>query len=240
MNLKNLQKNWNRLGERDPLWAILTWPDKKGRRWKEQDFFKTGENEIEEIIRYIESLGINISRKKALDFGCGVGRLTQALANHFDEVYGIDIAPSMIKLAKTYNKQADKCKYYLNNCNNLKIFQNNTFNFVCSFLTLQHMKPKYAKKYIKEFLRVLSPNGILIFQETGSPICNNKNRLIVFSKIILKKLLNIFKRPIFEMYGVKKENFIKFLKENNAKIIDIKKGMTPEWTSFKYFITKEK
>ena len=41
--------------------------------------------EVEELIRYMKSLGINISRKKALDFGCGVGRITQALTNYFDE-----------------------------------------------------------------------------------------------------------------------------------------------------------
>ena len=35
----------------------------------------------------------------ALDFGCGVWRLTQPLADHFKEVCGIDISPNFIELA---------------------------------------------------------------------------------------------------------------------------------------------
>lgn len=52
--------------------------------------------------------------KKALDFGCGMGRLTQALTKYFEEVYGIDIAPSMIKLTEKYNRYDNKCKFFLN------------------------------------------------------------------------------------------------------------------------------
>ena len=42
-------------------------------------------------MNHIEEFGITISHKKALDFGCGVGRLTQELACNFEEVYGVDI-----------------------------------------------------------------------------------------------------------------------------------------------------
>ena len=81
MNIKELKKHWNRFGETDPLWAILTQPDKKGNRWKLDEFFRTGEGEVATIMDYVRSLGINLRRSRALDFGCGVGRLTQALAN---------------------------------------------------------------------------------------------------------------------------------------------------------------
>jgi len=164
MNIRELQKNWDEFGKIDPLWAILTWPDKKGRKWQLEEFFLTGIKTIKLIMESIESLGINIRRRRALDFGCGVGRLTQALAHYFDEVYGVDIAPSMIKLAKNYNHYGDKCKYYLNEKDNLELFSDNYFDFIITLLTLQHMEPRYFKKYIKEFLRILAPNGLLIFQ----------------------------------------------------------------------------
>jgi ubiquinone/menaquinone biosynthesis C-methylase UbiE len=170
MNIRQLKKNWNRFGETDPLWAILTHAGKKGNRWQFDEFFCTGEAEVGVIMDYVHSLGINLLRSKALDFGCGVGRLTQALANYFGEVDGVDIAPSMIRLAKRYNRHPRNCKYYLNTRADLRLFGDATFDFIYTNITLQHMEPRYTKAYLKEFLRLLSPEGVLIFNPPTGPI----------------------------------------------------------------------
>jgi len=179
MELEDLKKNWDEFGKQDAFWSILTDRTKKGNKWKPDDFFKTGEEEIESVIKYIESLGISSSQKRALDFGCGVGRLTQALCRYFDEACGVDIAPSMIELARKYNRYPNKCKYYLNEANNLSLFKDNSFDFIYSKIVLQHIEPKYSKNYIKEFLRVLSPGGLLIFQVPSevAPV-ESLNRLV--------------------------------------------------------------
>lgn len=174
MNIKDLQKNWNDFGKADPLWAILTKSDKRGGKWGIDEFFETGIKTINLVFKHIETLGIDLSRGKALDFGCGVGRLTQPLARYFDEVCGVDVAPSMIELAKKYNRQGNKCNYYLNNADDLKLFSNGCFNFIISVITLQHMKPQYSKNYIKEFLRILTPHGVLIFQLPSKPVILKK------------------------------------------------------------------
>ena len=80
IDLKELQKNWDTFGKIDPLWAIITWPDKKGNRWDLEEFFSLGREEIAMIMTHIASLGLSLQHRKALDFGCGVGRVTQALA----------------------------------------------------------------------------------------------------------------------------------------------------------------
>ncbi|MBD1905968.1 class I SAM-dependent methyltransferase [Funiculus sociatus GB2-A5] len=170
MELEELKRNWNEFGRRDPLWAILTNPTKKGNKWEPDEFFKTGEEEIESVINYINSLGIAYSRKKALDFGCGVGRLTQALFHYFDEACGIDIAPSMIELARKYNRYGDKCQYYVNESDDLRLFKDNSFNFIYSKIVLQHIRPEYSKNYIKEFLRILTPGGLMVFQIPSEPV----------------------------------------------------------------------
>src|SRR5262249_11664210 len=114
MNLKDLQETWNAFGHRDPLWAVLTQPEKKGRRWKAQEFFETGVRDIGAALTYAASLLPAFRRDRALDFGCGVGRLTQALANYFGEIWGVDIAPSMLAQAEKYNRHGSKVKYVLN------------------------------------------------------------------------------------------------------------------------------
>jgi SAM-dependent methyltransferase len=121
-------------------------------------------------LRYIASeLNFDIRRGAALDFGCGVGRLTQALCRHFERAVGVDIAPSMIRLANQFNRFGDRCRYCLNEANDLRLFADDSFDFIYSNLVLQHMQPDYSKNYIKEFVRVLAPGGIAFFQLPGLP-----------------------------------------------------------------------
>jgi ubiquinone/menaquinone biosynthesis C-methylase UbiE len=164
MNIKDLQKNWDKFGKRDPLGAILWDSEKKENKWKVDEFFETGVKEIGSIMEYAQSLGLIIPRGKALDFGCGVGRISQALVAYFDEVIGVDIAPSMLRLAEKYNRFGNRCRYYLNATDDLTVFGDNSFDFIFTTIVLQHMKPEYSRKYLREFIRLLTPRGILIFQ----------------------------------------------------------------------------
>ena len=169
MEFDQVQKNWNEFGKKDPLWAILTRPEAKNNKWDIQEFFRTGDEEITYIMQYADSLDTSLARQKALDFGCGVGRLTQSLCRYFDQCYGVDIAPSMIELAEKYNRYGNKCSYYVNEAKDLSLFEDNSFDFIYSNIVLQHMKPEYSKNYIKEFLRVLAVDGLLIFQLPSEP-----------------------------------------------------------------------
>ena len=51
MELERLQREWNAFGEQDPLWAILTVPDRRGGRWDLEEFLATGRHEVEEVLR---------------------------------------------------------------------------------------------------------------------------------------------------------------------------------------------
>jgi ubiquinone/menaquinone biosynthesis C-methylase UbiE len=164
MNLNKLKKHWNTYSKVDPLWAVLTDSSKKDGKWDVNEFFQTGITHIAGIFQYLESIKVQIQHKRALDFGCGVGRLTQALCKLFDECVGIDIAPGMIKLAKKFNRFGDRCKYYVNDKSDLSIFPADSIDFIYTWLVLQHIEPRYVKEYLKEFLRIISPGGVIIFQ----------------------------------------------------------------------------
>src|SRR3954466_15239886 len=79
--LAQLRNTWQALGEDDPLWAILSQPDKRGGRWDADTFFAAGEQEVAAILAHCAALARPQAHRLALDFGCGVGRLTRALAS---------------------------------------------------------------------------------------------------------------------------------------------------------------
>lgn len=164
VDLHSLRRTWHNLGLVDPMFAVLTNPLKKGRGWTEAEFFHTGKYEITRCLLDLHRRGIFIRRGRALDFGCGVGRLSQALCLHFDECIGIDIAPSMIEAAESYNRFGDRCRYVLNEQPNLRCVEEGSFDFIYSNIVLQHIRPELSMSYMGEFLRVLAPGGILVFQ----------------------------------------------------------------------------
>jgi 2-polyprenyl-3-methyl-5-hydroxy-6-metoxy-1,4-benzoquinol methylase len=132
VDLKELQRNWHAFGEIDPFGAILTKPSKVGGKWKRTEFFREGARGIAEVMDYIHSLQLEsgLKRGEALDFCCGVGRLTQALCAYSERCSGVDIAPSMIQLANRYNQFEARCQHYLNEVNNLALFEDGRFDLI--------------------------------------------------------------------------------------------------------------
>jgi hypothetical protein len=78
MHLWRVRHTWDRLGGRDPLWAVLTWPDKQGNKWTIEEFLATGRVEVDRLVQYLERVAPACPRHSALDFGCGVGRVSRA------------------------------------------------------------------------------------------------------------------------------------------------------------------
>ncbi|MGZ5380688.1 MAG: class I SAM-dependent methyltransferase, partial [Thermoanaerobaculia bacterium] len=112
MKLGELKKDWDTLGRIDPMWAVLTHEDRRNRGWDEATFFATGRAEIAGVMIDLERLSLPKTRERCLDFGCGVGRLTQALAERFARCDGVDIAPSMLETARRLNRHGDRVAYH--------------------------------------------------------------------------------------------------------------------------------
>lgn len=167
MNLGELQRHWQAFGEQDPLWAILTDPARKGGRWTPEEFFATGVAEIDALLQEAQALGLPRRRRRALDFGCGVGRLTQALAHHVDEVLGLDVAPSMVDRARQFNRHGDRVRYEVQAAPPLDALPSRTFDVVYTGRVLQHIAPEYSRQYISELARLVAPGGFLSFDVPG-------------------------------------------------------------------------
>lgn len=169
MDLDGLRATWNELGSRDALWAVLTGPREGRREWDREAFFATGVDEIRAVHARLADLGVAAGRERALDFGCGAGRLTQALAGVYAEVHGVDIARSMLDAAAQYDTTG-RCQFHLNERGDLALFPDAHFDFVYTNIVLQHMEPRFSRAYIAEFFRVLRPGGVAVFQIPAAPV----------------------------------------------------------------------
>jgi len=243
MNLKDLRNNWEYFARHDPLWAILTISGKRRGRWDQGDFFQTGVKEIEGVMEYLKRLNHPLAYARALDFGCGVGRLSQALAYYFDEVTGVDIAPTMITLARKYNQKNIKCKFFLNESADLKIFEGNTFDFIYSNIVLQHIEPQFSQLYIEEFVRVLKPGGLLLFQMPSQRIPFRSTRGVARSILpfcVLSLLEKMFYGAVMEMHCMEKNKVIRILENSGAKVKDIAKDNSSgiNFLAYRYCVTK--
>lgn len=164
-NVHDLAREWNEIADIDPMWAILSRPDKKHSKWTVEEFYVTGREEIDEAIALVESFGVELNWSSALDFGCGVGRLSVALSDRFTSVTGVDISSSMIDQARLSWPAKPSLTFVVNERSDLSVFADNSFDFVYSARVLQHMPTsQLALDYIAEFVRVLRPGGVTCFQ----------------------------------------------------------------------------
>lgn len=161
-SLDKLKSAWEGLAGRDALNAILTDGSQADGGWDLTEFMATGTAEIETVLSHLASIGHAPDFSgAALDFGCGVGRLTQALARRFPGCVGVDISRHMIEQAESFN-QYPHCRYLTSSSARLP-FADTSFAFIYSNIVLQHVPRSLAKNYLREFVRVLAPEGVLVF-----------------------------------------------------------------------------
>lgn len=163
--LQRHQQDWDELGTLDPLWAVLSEPSRQFGRWDHDEFFRTGEELVDGVVRTGAQHGLPNGHDRALDFGCGVGRLTRALGAYFGNCCGVDISQQMIGQARSLNSSVRNCFFMVNSDPHLGIFSSEHFDCILSILVLQHLpRREWIRSAITDFVRVLKRGGLLVFQ----------------------------------------------------------------------------
>jgi SAM-dependent methyltransferase len=169
VDLTAQRRDWEDLSRLDPLWAVLSDPSKRFGGWRLEEFFASGERDVVDFLETCDRHGLPAARTAALDFGCGVGRLTRALSTRFNHCTGVDISEPMIDLARDLNRDTAGCEFRLNDRDDLALFEDESFDFVLSHIVLQHVPgPDAILRYVGELARVLRPGGALLFQLPSS------------------------------------------------------------------------
>lgn len=251
MRLQSTRRHWNWFARTDPLWAVLTNPGKAEGRWRVEEFFATGQVAVAAELRWIQLHLPNLNHQRALDFGCGVGRLTQALAAHFTSVTGLDISEQMLALAREYNRQGERVTLLHNTRRDLRALPDNHFDLVMSDITLQHIAPRYARGYIAEFVRVCAPGGAISFQIPAyvpPPVLERFKfswwpptlwtRLCRFGRRRWEKLVP--PAPVMEVHAIPHAEVCELLRQAGAKVLAVASNDAAgsHIESYRYLATK--
>jgi len=132
------------------------------------------------------SLLKNVKNKKVLDLGCGTGRHTVILKRRGAKVWGIDLSPKMIEIAKSEIKDVD---FKIGSVYRLP-YKSNFFDIVVAGLVIGYFKN--LDKAFKEVYRVLKNNGIFVFSLTN-PLLEVSKHEKGESRRLYRKFKNYFK-----------------------------------------------
>ncbi len=255
IQLWHLRRTWEHLGKRDPLWAILTVSGKEGNKWQLEEFLATGRLEVDRLIANLDRIAPGMPRTRALDFGCGIGRVTRALADKFEHVTGVDVAASMIRLARRQNEGLSRCEFVRNRAADLRQFPSDRFALVYSRMVLQHMPPKLMRRYLPELLRLVSPGGVLVFQlpevidsfdmflqapVEGSAFKRRLPRRLVRAWRTLKYWTLVRRMRHIEMFGMSRPAVLELLERHGGRVLAVYEDHAHglETPGFEYYVTK--
>lgn len=231
MTIQELEQNWESLGQSDPLWAILYDPARKDNRWTPEEFFATGEEIVDDLMKHVDTLDVTFKRGRALDFGCGAGRLTQPLTKYFLHVDGVDISTSMVDLARSHNKAGPRCTYFLNTDTDLSLFDDDSYDFVFTEIVLQHMPPDLMLGYVAEFMRILRPGGVACFD---IPPGYAKTMRGMLTRVAPAPVLRKYREwkhhdSVMELHCIKPAKVIDFLTAMGVRVVESRPLPEPEY-----------
>jgi SAM-dependent methyltransferase len=131
------------------------------------DYFGAGAREVVDFMRRAAVLGYPRQRQEALDFGCGLGRVTRALADHFAKVVGVDISADTVGRARALNADYPNCRFLVFDEPDLEPFEDDRFDMIYTVLELkQESDALMMLALAREFLRILKPAGLLMLRVT--------------------------------------------------------------------------
>ena len=242
MDLKRLRRHWDRFAERDPMWAILTSPGMEGGRWDRAAFLRSGTQHVDELVEYLKQarIGLPVRRERALDFGCGIGRLTVPLASLFHHVDGVDISEVMLRQAQELNPLPDRVSYHHNEGGDLAMFPDNHFDFVYTYITLQHIEPRFSKRYIEEFVRILHADGLAVFH-LPTAVSSRRERLrqMLPEMFALVGLVRRGIPAVMEAHAVPEAEVRTVVERAGGKIEHVQRGLgNGTLPSVQYFVRK--
>jgi SAM-dependent methyltransferase len=165
--LKKMREDWDERAKENARFYIVN----SREDWTEDEFYRGGEQTLaNDILTDMENIcqGRDPRSMKALDIGCGAGRVTRALAGLFGEAHGVDVSGEMIRLARAACADRPNAYFHQNNGMDLEALGAREFDFAFSSCCFQHIPSRgVIENYVREVGRLLRPGALFKFEVQG-------------------------------------------------------------------------
>ena len=162
--------DWEAFGRSNPYFGVLT--DDRYRSEVltadvKEEFFETGYAHVADVL---ETLGSKLGRTdgftRALDFGCGVGRLVIPFARIATDVVGVDVSDAMLAEAGKNCRERGVTNVSLLKSDDELSTVEGEFDLVHSFIVLQHIPVSRGEKLFDKLVGKVSRGGVGALQLT--------------------------------------------------------------------------
>lgn len=138
-------------------------------------FWRDGETDLDTLLSL---LGVAVGPADVVvDIGCGLGRLTRALAGRVREVHALDVSPQMLARARDLNGHLGNVRWHEGDGERLTGVPDGAATACVSHVVFQHIPdPRVTMGYVREMGRVLSPGGWAGFQVSNDPTVHGPRR----------------------------------------------------------------
>ncbi len=165
--LSKMQREWDARARENARFYVNT----ERQEWEDADFFETGRCTVrEQILNDMINIcqGTDPKQMTVLEIGCGVGRVTRALAEVFGTVHGVDVSGEMIRQAKLACADVPNAHFWHGSGADLDVLGDTRVDFAFSSIVFQHIPSREViENYVCEVHRLLRPGGLFKFQVQG-------------------------------------------------------------------------
>lgn len=165
------RRYWNRLAEIDALHAVDT---RFSFRTPDLDrFWREGAAALDLLL---DTAGAELRAGDAVvEIGCGLGRITRALAGRVASVRALDVSPRMLELAREHNRDLHNVDWVRGDGRSLAGIESASADAVVSAVVFQHIPdPADTLGYVREIGRVLRPGGWAAIQVSNDPSAHRR------------------------------------------------------------------
>lgn len=167
---RDTDKQWEKFGREDAYFGVIAQDKYKMANLNDEtkeEFFRTGQEYVDRLLREIKRhLDPGFTIRKALDFGCGVGRVVIPLAKVAKHVTGADVSESMLREAqKNCESRGIENVNFVKSDDDLSLL-NDRYDFIHSLIVFQHIPVKRGERILKNLMTRLEEGGCAVLHFT--------------------------------------------------------------------------
>ena len=206
-----MSKVWNYYGTEDPYYGVLSIPEFRAGRMDAEAkarFFASGVRDVDGYLDLAQQTFGPLRFGTALDYGCGVGRLSRRLVDRFEAVISVDISEGMLKLAREHLARRNAT------FENASRMRSSPTDFILSQMVFQHIAPSEGIHILPRLAARLRGTGIIEIpiRDKATPARKVLRQLRRASKSVIGG------RPIIPMYAYDQLTAVEALKSQGCEV----------------------